>query len=297
MAATKDFPDPALARESRAWTREVEQRVKLLEAAASRTNASEINTNKAQNSSINLVSNQIVDLDVRVQEAIDSITIDATQIVSGSISSARISGLSGSVLTGGVVAIEVNAGANNVYGANVTGANVFAQSVATIITATRVAVWGRTSDGYIATASSSRQYKDNIEPADIDPLAVLSLEPKHYQWIEQLRMRDDPTYEGYVGPHHHVAVEAGFIAEEMHDLGLWQFVVYKRNPDDSLMLGPDGGAIPEGIHYQMLPVALVAVERYLFWLIQELFEQNDRLTQRLDTLESRLARLENPEIS
>lgn len=157
--------------------------------------------------------------------------------------------------------------AGNVAAGNVTGGNVFAQSVNTNITATRVAVWGRTSDGFIGTATSSEKRKANIRPLDIDPEAVLSIEPVYYQWIESLEERerraqlpkDDPDYCEDM----HVATEVGMIAERLHEAGLWQFVVYARNPDDSLMLDEHGEAVPDGIHYVNWGVALQVVARYL----------------------------------
>jgi hypothetical protein len=168
----------------------------------------------------------------------------------------------GPVSTGG------NVDAANVTGSgNVTGGSVFAQSVNTNITATRVAVWGRTSDGFLGTATSSEKRKANITPLDIDPEAVLSIEPVYYQWIEQLEERerranlpvDHPEYVEDM----HVSTEVGMIAERLHEAGLWQFVVYARNPDDTLLLDEHGDAIPDGIHYVNWGVALQVVARHL----------------------------------
>lgn len=187
---------------------------------------------------------QVQSILVKLQEAIDGL-IGATDIT-----------IPGTLTAGGVLA------------GNVTGTNVFAQSVSTLITATRVAVWGRTSDGYLATASSSERYKTNIRPADIDPLKVLAIEPVYYQWIELVEDRerranlplDDPEYMA----DRHVGTEVGMIAERLHEAGLWEFVVYLRNPDDSLMLDTETGQpIPEGIHYSNWGIALQVVARYL----------------------------------
>lgn len=155
----------------------------------------------------------------------------------------------------------------NVDAANVTGGNVFAQSVNTNITATRVAVWGRTSDGFIGTATSSEKRKANITPLDIDPNAVLSIEPVYYQWIEQLQERERRANLPLVDPEYaadmHVSTEVGMIAERLHEAGLWQFVVYARNADDTLMLDEHGEAVPDGIHYVNWGVALQVVARHL----------------------------------
>lgn len=167
----------------------------------------------------------------------------------------------------GPVSTSGDVSAANVTGTNVTGTNVFAQTINTNITAPRVAVWGRTSDGYLGTATSSEKRKANIRPLDVDPEAVLSIEPVYYQWIEQLEERErrsslaasDPEFHADM----HVATEVGMIAERLHEAGLWQFVVYARNDDDSLVLDETGDAVPDGIHYVNWGVALQVVARHL----------------------------------
>lgn len=172
----------------------------------------------------------------------------------------------GPVSTAGAVSAATVSAATVTGSGSVTGGSVFAQSVNTNITASRVAVWGRTSDGFLGTATSSEKRKANIRPLDVDPEAVLSIEPVYYQWIESLQERerraslpkDDPEYCEDL----HVATEVGMIAERLHEAGLWQFVVYARNADDSLMLDERGEAIPDGIHYVNWGVALQVVARH-----------------------------------
>lgn len=189
--------------------------------------------------------------------AFSAATLSATSTImaGGSVTGAGIISNGGISATGDVVA------SGNVSAANVTGGNVFAQSLATNITATRVALWGRTSDGFIGTASSSRRFKTNIRPSEIDPLAVLQIEDVLYQYTNEVRKRDDPTYEEYVGPEHHVPTEIGAIAEQLHELGLWMFVIHEREPDGTLILDDMNEPIPSGIHYQMLVMSIFPVLR------------------------------------
>lgn len=150
---------------------------------------------------------------------------------------------------------------------DVNGGALYSQTINTNITATRVAVWGRMSDGFLGTATSSEKRKANIRPLDVDPEAVLSIEPVYYQWIEQLEERErraglpasDPEFQADM----HVSTEVGMIAERLHEAGLWQFVVYARNDDDSLVLDENGDAVPDGIHYVNWGVALQVVARHL----------------------------------
>lgn len=154
---------------------------------------------------------------------------------------------------------------NNVDAASVAGDRVYAREYPEI-TGARVSTWTDTATGLLGTASSSRRFKDHIVPFDIAPSAVLSVEPKWYSYIAELRKRDDPTYENYVGPEYRVAIEPGMIAEDLHAAGLGAFVVYNT----------DGQ--PHGINYIMWVVALQAVNRN-----QQ--QQIDDLMQRVSALE------------
>jgi len=214
---------------------------------------------------------QLSELRRQLDDRIDRIsTFDATQMnraiekltelvndLPGEIDAA----LAIAVNTGNVNATGNVVAGGNVSGANVTGGNVFAQSLATNITAPRVTLWGRTADGFIGTASSSRRFKMNIRDSGIDPCAVLQIEDVLYNYIDEVRKRDDPEYEHYVGPKYRVATEIGAIAEQLHEIGLWQFVIYERDTDGSLALDGSGEPIPSGIHYQMLVMSVFPVLR------------------------------------
>lgn len=92
------------------------------------------------------------------------------------------------------------------------------------------------SDGRIWRSTSSRRYKQDIEDVDVDAAAVLNMQGR--TWRDKGEVANDAdTERRYVG----------FIAEELHDLGLGQFVVY------------DAEDKPEAIAYDRLSVALLAV--------------------------------------
>lgn len=139
------------------------------------------------------------------------------------------------------------------------GQNLYAtQAPGFNITGTRVAGWLETATGRLGTASSSRRYKQDEEPARIDVDAVLSIEPKRFRYIEQVLEHGDAA-----------AVEVGVIAEDLHAAGLFPWVVYRDF---------DGEPVPDGVNYPMLAVAQQAVLR----------AQHDRitaLTARLDALD------------
>ncbi len=92
------------------------------------------------------------------------------------------------------------------------------------------------SDGRIWRSTSSRRYKQDIEDTAVDPAAVLQMRPR--TWRDKGEVAKDPdTQRRYVG----------FIAEELDDLGLTQFVVYDHEDK------------PEAIAYDRLAVALLEV--------------------------------------
>jgi hypothetical protein len=121
------------------------------------------------------------------------------------------------------------------------------------ITTTRRAMW-MSSAGVFGYASSSRTKKQDIVPANIDVDAVLSIEPKLFRYIKAVEeMGDDAP------------IEAGMIAEDLHDAGLTHFVDY----------GKDGTI--QGIHYSTYVTALQVVVRDLSARLKEVTDRLDRL--------------------
>ena len=107
------------------------------------------------------------------------------------------------------------------------------------------------SDGFLLRSTSSGRYKENIQDYDKGIEAIKSLRPVTYQSINE---DDDNTY-------------AGFIAEEVHDAGLTEFVEY--NPEGQ----------PDALHYANMTAVLTKA-------LQE------ALTK-IETLEARVEALEN----
>ena len=87
----------------------------------------------------------------------------------------------------------------------------------------------------IARMTSSRRYKENIRDWSADPEAVLALRPRTWQATTPME-GDDPE-----------AWFVGFVAEEVHDLGLNELVQY------------DTEGRPDALHYATFSVAQQAV--------------------------------------
>lgn len=113
--------------------------------------------------------------------------------------------------------------------------------------------------GAVARSTSARKYKQDIADHDIDPLAVLKMRVR--TWRDRAEVKDDDTCQRrYIG----------FIAEELHDLGLTEFVEYDE----------DGN--PDAIAYDRIPVALLIALR---WVAKQVKDERART----DALEAKVA--------
>ena len=93
------------------------------------------------------------------------------------------------------------------------------------------------NNGLMARMTSSRRYKRNIADWSADPEAVLALQPRTWQASNPLE-GDDPE-----------AWFVGFVAEEVHELGLTELVEYDEEGE------------PDALHYATFSVAQQAVLR------------------------------------
>ena len=91
-------------------------------------------------------------------------------------------------------------------------------------------------EGVFYRSTSSRRYKRNIVDWNPDPEAVLALRPRQWQ-------HDDPAHPEDIDETWH----PGFVAEEVHDLGLRHLVKY--------MGDGKGGWIPDGLNYDRFAAA------------------------------------------
>lgn len=127
---------------------------------------------------------------------------------------------------------------------------------------TRPLYWNNTSN-LVYRLSSSQRYKTEIKDAEIDYETLLNVRVrtfKNKQQVEQVGLEAaELTY--------------GYIAEELHDLGLTDFVVYE---DDE-----NGNSRPESVNYMSMALASHAMIKHQDGLIKS-------LEARLSALESKV---------
>lgn len=101
--------------------------------------------------------------------------------------------------------------------------------------------------GRIWKSSSARRFKQDIEDAEVSVDAVLKMRPR--TWRDRAEVERDPEV---------TTRYIGFIAEELEDVGLGQFVTY------------DGSGAVEGIAYDRLTAAILPVLVSLDQRVKEL---------------------------
>lgn len=212
-------------------------------------------------------SGAVTGASVTATGAVNGATVTAGGVVNGASFVASTTINAGTDITAnGNLTANANATAQNIFGTSIFAAN--AGNVAGNITAARTSPWVRNSDGYIGNTLSSIRFKTDVVDTTIDPLAVLGISVKHYNYITEVRKRDDPTFADYVGPGYHVATEVGMIAEDLHAAGLWQFVVYQREYDadgnEVLSLDAGGQPIPDSIHYTLWALAVLVATQHVW---------------------------------
>ena len=110
------------------------------------------------------------------------------------------------------------------------------------------------SGGLIAKLSSTRRLKQNIQSTDVSADAILSVEPRKFKYKSDVAEFGDEAKYAY-----------GFIAEELHDAGLYGYVTY------------DEAGVPDGVQYALYVSALQAVVRHQASQIQSLSDRLDAL--------------------
>ena len=141
---------------------------------------------------------------------------------------------------------RMNIDANDVRFRNQGGSAVYAQT-----TGSSANAHISSSTGRLQRTTSSARYKENIQDYDKGIEAIKSLRPVSFQTINE---DDDKTY-------------AGFIAEEVHDAELTEFVDYNKEGQ------------PDALHYANMTAVLTKA-------LQEALTKIESLEARVEALEN-----------
>src|SRR5690349_9056898 len=139
--------------------------------------------------------------------------------------------------------IDTPDGADVIIGPRAGGSSIAKRRLRTTATIGSAANMFIDSSTYkVSRSTSSRKYKRDIEPVEIDEEAFLAMRPVRFRgrtevderahYEERLAAGEDvPADQVPAEPQVHV----GLIAEEVHELGLTSFVVYHEGEPDALM--------------------------------------------------------------
>lgn len=124
-------------------------------------------------------------------------------------------------------------------------------------------------DARLKHITSSERFKQDIEDAEVDPLALLRVHGVTWRDKQEV-VKDSTVTTRYVG----------FTAEAFHEAGLTDFVEY------------DDEGLPFALQYDRISVALLELDRYQQTRIDGLEQRHRQQEQKINELESRLAALE-----
>jgi len=174
-------------------------------------------------------------------------SLDAAKITTGTLADARIPNLSATKITSGTITRPISS-SSIVSTGDITALGDFVggQSIlvggslrADGVQSTALGSWQTVvtnASGYLGYASSTKRVKQDIKKADITAAQGLALVATSFRYkkdVEDLGEDAQPTI--------------GLIAEDLHDAGLTQFVIY------------DAKGKPLGIHYERAWIALIPV--------------------------------------
>ena len=154
--------------------------------------------------------------------------------VSGTLSGSSVS-VTGGISAGGAIStssgnitstglVIASGGSGNVRAEAQAGSTTVAANINTL--------------GTIVRSTSSIRYKQDVLPLVIDTNKLLALQPKTFRLKSEVELLGDDAVR-----------YPGLIAEDLHDAGLEEFVVYEY--------GPDGNLRPDNIRYSELSAALI----------------------------------------
>lgn len=191
----------------------------------------------------------------------------------GNVFGATVTAKSGGGLFGGSLSVSGTASSGSVSTGSIStsssitsGGNIRAPGITstTFLQAENHAGGGTTgasinNNGTIIRTSSSERYKQDIEDLSINYEDLLSLQPKRFRLKDEAA--DDSEARYY----------AGFIAEEIDQTSLKDFVAYRTLED--------GSVVPDGVYYGELTSALLEAIKHQDTIIKS-------LTERIVTLEN-----------
>ena len=229
------IPPMNLAPEATPWGRtiqnlvvEIQRNLERQTSAGANTTASVQSSNRVTTQNVQTLAALTTGLQAQINALFASGIVTTTVAASGAVTAGSLSVVAGSTLTGTVVT-----GGDLTVGGLIRNVAAYSNP----ITSSYRAVWVTSVDGQFGYNLSSREFKQDIVTAVVDPKLILKLRAVTYRYIQAVE-----TYGA------EAAMEFGLIAEEVHEAGLTFLVDYD----------PDTGK-PAGIKFHLVAIALLTV--------------------------------------
>lgn len=272
-------PPANLGPQSDPYVRWVNQNIADTRLFIERFQTQQINDNKQQKSSMNLLQRGLTDLEGSIDTYLADATFDAAALVSGTINrpvstSGNITG-NNIVANGNLSTMGAVSGASGSFGGNVVaggyggngdvniGGNLIGGGVVRgaatrnyVVSSNYAGAWIN-ADGTVGISPSSRRFKTDIEPWQTNIESLLELQAVMFRYT----FAPDGDK------------QLGFIAEELVGLGFSEFCFYEEI---------DGEQVVQGINYDRISVALLVLAQ-----LQD--QKLSDMDARLSALEKRLA--------
>ena len=241
------IPPYRFAPDEVAWAKWAQAKLVELQRSLDLLRQSTGNQSTTQSGTIRVLGEALVDLDARVQAAINTITLDMGQVTTGTLDQSRVTGTwtkdvatAGSVLASGI----------GTFGTGLTSVGAAALDLSTIA-GTRQPVWQHIATGRYGYAPSTLEAKTDIEPGlPFTAEDVYETIPVVWKYLGQVDIRDNPENPEY-DPDYVVPMEIGLVAQWLVERNMSLFVVFHED-----------GVTPKTIDYSLFGAVanLVAVK-------------------------------------
>jgi hypothetical protein len=221
-----NIPDPKFAALEMPWARAMQSTLESMAADLERRSQNDLNVNQGQSEIIRHVGDNIVQVDAKLTAAVNALTLAG---IPGDLDQSRVTGTWDKGVS---TAQQIRTTTDTTVGGIIRNISAYSNPITTSFRS----VWVTSVDGQFGFNLSSREFKQDIANATVDPKLILQLRAVTYRYIQAVETYGDDA-----------EVEFGLIAEEVHDLGLHFLVDYD----------PETGK-PAGIKFHLIAIALLS---------------------------------------
>lgn len=186
-----------------------------------------------------------------------NVTAGGNLTAGATVQGASVVSTGGASIAGTLTSGAVSTGAVSASDVGLSGALRALSVYNTTLTTSYRAVWCTSVDGQLGYVPSSERVKQDVKALAADPEILLQLQVVAYRYIAAVEHLGDAA-----------AVEVGFIAERVHELGVWWLVDYDDRMTEAgrqtpTPYAPETESVPFGIRYERVGLAALLVAQHV----------------------------------